>query len=138
MPVDLGTGATLSIAGATVFTAQYQNLAWDGVERAVIQTSHLGTTTAHSFTHGDLYDPGTLSCDLWWDINKTPPFTGSGSTVSVITLTLPVAPTFAVAGTVAASGFVTGIGMAIPLEDMMTQTVNIKFTGTITFTSATS
>ena len=121
-----------------MFTAQYQNLAWDGIERAVIQTSHLGTTTAHTFVVGDLYDPGTLSADLWWDINKTPPFTGSGSTVSVITLTLPVAPTFAVAGTVAASGFVTGIGMAISLEDMMTQQVNIKFTGTITFTSATS
>ena len=139
MPVDIGTGASISIAGATVFTAQYTNLAWDGIEKAVIQTSHLGTTTAHTYVLGDLYDPGELSCDLWWDINKVPPFTSvGGSTFSTITMTLPIAPTFAVAGTMAASGAVRGISMAIPLEDMMTQTIAIKFSGTITFTSATS
>lgn len=138
MPVDIGTGASIVFTASTAFTAQYTNISWNGPTRAVIQTSHLGTTTAHAFTHGDLYDPGEATFSMWWDINKTPPFTGSGSTLGAITVTLPVPSGSTVAGTWACAGFVTGVTNEIPLEDMMTAEVTVKFSGVITATSATT
>lgn len=134
MPADIGTGATVTFVSSS-FTANITDISWDGITRPDIKTSHLGTTTADTFTHGDLYDPGGMTLQIQFDINKTPPF---GSTSEVITFTPPVAPGYMTAGSWSATGYVNSYGFQVPHEDLMTATIGIKFSGTIATTSATT
>ena len=67
----------------TTFIASYTNLAWSGIARPAIQSSHLGTTGFHTFVIGDLCDPGTVKVDLWWNPGLFPPVRGASETVTL-------------------------------------------------------
>lgn len=130
MPVDNGTGGTITF-GTSGFTANISNINWDGMERASIATSHLGTTTAHTFIPGDLYDPGELSLDIQFDPDEFPPINSAAET---ITVTYPLSSGGTTAANWAATGFVTGASHVVPLEALMTGTITVKLSGAITNT----
>lgn len=123
--MDIGTGTTITFA--TGFFAEILDITGPGLSRESIQTSHMGTTTAHTFLPGDLYDGGELTVELGLDVGQTPPIS---SVAESITITGPGGDT------IAFDGFMTGFEPRIPLEDRMTATATIKVTGTVTFTQS--
>ena len=126
MATDIGTGSTVTF-GTSAYTALIKDISWDGIQRKSVETSYLGTTTAHTFMPGDLYDPGSLKLEVLYDPGTIkPPLNGAVETVTV---------TFPDANTAAASGFITAWSIKVPLEDVMTATVEVKFTGAITITT---
>ena len=130
MPVDIGTGASVTF-GTSSFTANYTDINWGGIERTSVQTSHLGTTTAHTFVPGDLFDPGEATFEIQFDPDDYPPIDQAAET---ITVTFPVGAGGSSGATWAATGFATGFEFGVPLEDLMTGTLTVKFSGDITDT----
>lgn len=130
---DIGTGATISF-GSSGFSAHITNVDHSGISRAVVETSHLGTTTARTFVPGDLYDGGTVALEMNFDSNDQPPIT---STAETITITFPIKPGGSTGATAQFSGFVQDWSYTVPLEDKMTATATIKVTGAITWTDGT-
>lgn len=130
MPVDLGTGASVTFATSS-FTANITSIGFSGMERASVDTSHLGTTTAMTFVAGDLYNAGELELEIQFDPDDFPPIKTAAETITV---------TFAnLGGTTPAdwefTGFCTGFSAGVPLEELMTGTITIKITGDITATA---
>jgi hypothetical protein len=121
--VDIGTGTTITFDGG--FFAQILDVSHGGIERGAINTSHMGTTVAHTFLHTDLYDPGELTVELHFNPATAPPWLVADGEEAV-TVTFPDATTWA------ANGFLTGFEYGDPLEEKMTATATIKFTGAIT------
>lgn len=123
--VDLGTG--MAITFSTGFFAQILSVSWGAITRPAIKTSHMGTTLtggkefgSDTFIPGDLVDPGELTVELHLNPDTTPPVHGAAETVTV---------TFAEGATWACSGFMTSFEWGSPLEDKMTATATIKFSG---------
>ena len=128
MPVNNGTAGTITF-GTSGFTASITNINWDGIERASLPTSHLGTTTAHTFIPGDLYDPGEISLDIQFDPDDFPPISAVAET---ITVTYPLTAGATTAANWASTGFLTGASHIVPLEALMTGTITVKLSGAIT------
>ena len=128
MPVDIGTGASV-VFGTSSFTANFTSLSIDGITRISIPTSHLGTTTAHTFVPGDLIDAGEFSMEFQWDPDDYPPIEGA---IETITISFPLSSGGSTKATFAFSGFMTNFSGAIPLEDLMTGSATVKITGDIT------
>ena len=123
----VGTGTTVTFS--TGFIAEPLSIDWTGFSRESIRTSHMGTTTAHTFGVGDLYDPGQVEVSMVYDPATSPvtPMTGAQET---ITITYPDAG----AATIAASGEMISFEVNSPLEDRMTATCTLKLSGTVTHT----
>lgn len=120
---DIGTGTSITFASG--FMAEILNVNHSGISREAVDDTHMGTTTARSFQPSDLYDPGELSVELQFDETTKPPITNASETVTV---------TFPSGTTWAATGFMTGFEYTDPLEDKMTATATLKFSGDITVT----
>jgi len=102
----------------------------DGISRASIQTSHMGTTSAHTFMPGDLYDAGELKLTVHYDSALgLPPITSAAETV---TITMPAGGTST--HTIVGSGFLTGIAINDPLEGLITADLTVKYSGALTVT----
>lgn len=127
MAATIGTGATITFSSG--YCAEIVSINASGANRGEIPTSHMGTTGGMTFSPATLYDPGGLSVELLMVPGTSPitPLTGAAETITV---------TFPDSGnaTYAASGFMTGFDYSIPLEDRITQTATIKFSGNITVT----
>lgn len=130
MPVDLGTGTTVTF-GTSSFTANLVSVDWDGIERASVQTSHLGTTSAHTFIPGDLYNPGEITMNIQFNPDNAPPISSAAET---ITVTFPLSSGGITAANWAGTGFATGFTAGVQLEELMTGTLTVKMSGVITFT----
>jgi hypothetical protein len=100
------------------------SVSWTGIERAAIDSSHMGTTGGRTFMPGDLYDPGEIVADVHLDTTDNPEITGNAG---ALTITFPDAETWS------ASAFMTGFEFTDPLEDKMTATATFKASGSITF-----
>lgn len=124
---DVGTASTLIFADSWVF--EMNDLSWSGMERNFIDSSHLGTTVARTFLLGDLYDPGALTIQGHLDTASTgnPILTGA---INTVTLTFPNSKNYN------AQGGLQSYEISVPLEDKMTSTAVIKFSGQITFAAA--
>jgi len=130
MPVDTGTGASVTF-GTSSFTANFTSITIDGVTRPAIDTTHLGTTVARTFTPGELIDYGEFGIEFQWDPDDFPPIDQAPET---ITLTFPLSSGGSTAATFAFPGFMTNYSGAIALEELMTATATIKISGDITDT----
>jgi hypothetical protein len=104
------------------------SLSWTGIERAAIDSSHMGTTGGRTFLDGDLYDPGEVVADVHLNSTEAPPITGNATT---LTITFPA--NTVTNDTWTASAFMTGFEFTDPLEDKMTATAEDKMTATATF-----
>ncbi len=119
---QVGTG--ISIAFSNGFFAEILNVADQGMERVSIDATHMGSTEM-AFMPGLLINWGQLECEIAFDPDTTPPLTGAPE---VVTITYPNGTTWARAG------FMTGFQYQAPLEERMTATASIKFTGNLTKT----
>jgi len=131
MPVDIGTGASIAF-GTSSFTANITSITpVSGAERPAIDTTHLGTTTARTFVPGDLVNWGELEVELQFDIDDRPPIDQVAET---ITITFPLSALGATAATLAGTGFMTNFGAEVPLEELMSGSYTVKWSGNLTWT----
>lgn len=121
--------------GTSAFTAELQSVAWSGYSRASIDTSHMGTTNGlMTFIPSDLIDPGSLAMEISFDPDKTVPLAQT-DVAETVTVTFPKAGA-TTAAKWAASGFVTDFEFTDPMDDRMTASMTVKFSGAITFTAS--
>jgi len=134
---DIGTGASISFP-TSGWTAQLTAINGVDITRSEHGTSHLGTTTGMTFIPGDLFDPGGLDLELHFDQDNTltnvPPYNAAAET---ITVTFPTPSGGAGGATMAATGFMTAFSWTGPLEELMSASATIKFSGNITWADAT-
>lgn len=119
----IGTGTTITFNTSAI--AEILDVTPPGMSRESIQSSHMGTTTAHTFLPSKLYDGGELQLDLAFDPKYAIPFNG---VVAACVITFPDSSatkwTF--------DAFITGYEPTDPLEDRMTASLTLKVTGTVT------
>lgn len=129
---DSGFGVTITFA--TSFFAQVTNVKWSGMSRKSIDTTHSGSSGgAATFIPSDIEDYGELQVELLFNPNDTPPIASAAETVTV---TFPVPSGSTNGATWAATGFLTNFETDVPIDDRMTATATIKFSGIVTFTDA--
>lgn len=125
----VGTGTTLTLATST-WTVEIQDINFSGWSREFIDTSHMGTTTARTFSPHDLYDGGEVTIDYHFNpdtATNLPPIGAAAETFTIGSISNTN-------DDISFSGFVTNNDISIPFEDKMTGTVTIKVTGAITHT----
>ena len=123
--MDIGTGITISFSSS--FLAEILDVSPPGASRESIQTSHMGTTSAHIFTPADLVDWGELVVEMAFAPSTSPPMNGAVQTIVIV-----FPDTGAAIWTF--QGFITGFEPSAPLEDRMTATATIKVTGSVVVT----
>lgn len=129
---DTGQGATLAF-GTAVFVANYLSISPKGISRASLETTNLGTTTAHAFTPEDLINNGEVTCEYFYDPKTAPPI---GAVPETITITYPIPVSNSTGTTLAGSGFVTEYvqGSAM-IGELMKGSLTFKWAGTVTLTA---
>jgi len=134
MAVAEGTGASITLSGTGV-TLLATSIQSQGISWAEIETTSLGTTGgAKTFIRGDLYDPGTVTCNFNVEATDLDSLLAS-STSETITITYPDQ----YGSTEAATGFMTGLDPGtMEVDTLVTGTCTFKRTGAITFTDGTS
>jgi len=121
---DLGHGSTITF-GTSGFSAELMSLSGPSIERASVETTHMGTTTAKTFTPGDIYDGGSITCEFQYDAGDTPPVAGAAETITIA---------WGGSGTFSFSGFMTSYSINGEQGDnLMTASMGIKVTGAVTF-----
>ena len=105
------------------FFAQITSVSWSGIERASIETTHLGTTTAKTFAADDLYDIGTVDVELYFDASSAVPIAGAAATVAV---------NFSGSSTWSATACFTSFSATASMGELMTASASLKATGAIT------
>lgn len=136
--VDNGTGAVITFSSG--FLGRILDISWSGIERESLETSHMGTAAPtagkfgnRTFLPGDLTDPGECTIEIHYNAHDViPPFT----VAETVTVKAPLVAGDATAASWAGSGFLTSFEWGIPLEEIMTATATIKFSGEITRTAA--
>ncbi len=119
---QVGTGISILFSGG--FLAEILNVSDQNMQRASIDASHMGSTEME-FLPGKLPDWGQLECEIAFDPDMKPPLTGA---VETVTISYPNGTTWT------RSGFLIGFQSQAPLEERMTATASIKFTGDLTVT----
>jgi len=125
MSADIGTGSTV-VFGTSGFTADIIGVNLSGITRETVNTSHMGTTTAHTFMLTDLVDNGTMELEIAWVAGLVPPILTNAAMETV---------TVSFAGSASSLSFLCGqtdLGIVVPLEDKMTATCTFKISGAIT------
>lgn len=123
MATDIGTGTTVTF-GTSAFSFDLLAVNWDGITREVVNTSHMGTTTAHTKMPTDLKDSGQIQVEGAYIATLDPPIDAAAETITI-------APAGG-GNTWAASAFMTNFSIGIPLEDKMTFSATLEVTGDIT------
>jgi hypothetical protein len=93
--------------------------------RESIQTSHLGTTVAHTYMPGSLYDAGTVTATF-----QTTTAVAYDTPATAVASSLVI--TWETGVTVTCSAFMTGFSMDVALEELQMCTATFKLTGAIT------
>lgn len=125
MTGEVSTGATITFAGG--FFAEILDINLQGRSRGSVQTSHMGTSGQHTFVPTKLSDPGGVQVEFAFDPTTAPPIDDAPETVTI---------TWEDGSTWAATGFMTDFENGAPLEDKMTGSATLKFSGAITVTPA--
>lgn len=132
MASDIGTGTTITCSGnaaLVTWTAAVEvtNIEFNDIwQREAIDFTHMEVTGGREFKPTDLYDPGTIAVTVQFDSVLV--ITPVATETITWTITFPAGDTFI------CNGFMTKVGMTIPLEDKMTQTFEIKLSGDISGT----
>lgn len=122
----VGTGTTATF-GTSGFSGDLLNVDWGGISREQFQTSHMGTTVAHTYKPVTLKDPGEITLEFAFE----PTLDIGILDDAAETLTIDWA---AIGTTWAASVFCTNVDIVGPLEEKMMWTMTLKVTGNITVT----
>lgn len=133
MPKTIITTGT-SVAFATSgFAMNIDSIEPPNSSREAINTSHLGTTSSHTFTPSDLVDNGELNFNGHFDPDLVPPRNGAAEQ---ITITWPLESGESTAATWVFSGFLTNYQPTGSNEEKATCTATFKITGDITQNAA--
>ena len=109
------------------FFAQITSVSWSGWERASIETTHLGTSASKTFTPDDLYDPGGVDVELYFDATLSPTIDSTGTaTVTVNWSGLGSGNQWA------AVAFMTSFSASAGMGELMTASATLKASGAIT------
>ena len=85
-PLAPKTGNTGTLAfGTSTFTAYWEEIGSTKQDRKDLNTSHLGTTVKHTSVPDDLYEPGEMEVNYYYDADQIPPFAAA----ETVTLTYP-------------------------------------------------
>jgi len=122
----IGTGTTITF-GTSGFSAEILDVTPPDGSREPINTSHMGTLVAHTFTPAKLVDWGEFSFDAHFDPALTPLVKGAAET---ITIAFPNSG----ASSWAFEGFCDGYSPTDPLEGKATIAIKIKVSGDVTIT----
>jgi len=122
----VSTGTTISFANG--FCAEILDISGPTISRESIQTSHFGTSTAHTFVPATLIDNGEVTVELAFIPSTTPPAT------SVISSCVIAWSDSAGDSSWTFDAFVTGFDAKAPFEGRATATLKMKITGTIAIT----
>lgn len=135
---DVSTGLTVTF-GTSGYTAEVVDVAWNGIARNSIETSHMGTAAAgagtfgnRTFIPGHLSDPGEIRLSVHFNPDTLPPIDAAKETV---TIQYDESGGDTTGASWAATGFVTGFEIAAPLDDKMTADVTVKLSGNVTRTA---
>lgn len=129
MATDLGTGGSVAFTGDGGLTnVELTAISWSGINRAMVDVSHLGTTNARVFKPGDLYDAGELSLDCHFEMDYLPAM----NTTGVMTVTIFEGGTNTIDWT--ANAFFQSLEWTAPFEDKMTGTLTFKLSGVLAAT----
>lgn len=132
---DMGTGALVGF-GTSSIPYEILDINWSGMERAVGETTHLATTLARTYLPGDLVDPGELSLTVHVNADQDP-IDDTGLVIETITLTFPIPIGGSSGATWVGSGFIKSQDpVSIAIDEIMTASVTIKWSGDITTTNA--
>lgn len=136
MTVRTGTGCTLTM-GTTDYDAEILSISSGGVTIPVIDTSHLGTTTARTKMMGDLRDFGEMEVEIHLDPDKLDTMDTVLGLVQTMTFTFKTVTGETAGATMAGSGAVSAHNFDIPLEDKIAGNYTVSWLGDVTFTDAT-
>ncbi len=136
--VDLMTGTTLT-AGTSGWTAEQLLISPGTTSRPSIPTSHLATAAAGvgehanaTFMPGEIVDAGTIEVEGHFNPDTEPPIDQPAETW---TIQWPASGGDATGPSWAASGFMTDFTPTGSLDDKMTFTASIKWSGNVTRTA---
>ena len=137
--VDLGSGFAITFVG---FTGEIVSGRWEGVERAVQDTTHLSTAAPsagnfgnRTFLFGTMQDPGRLVLTGHFDAEEHPPVQGAAGT---LTATWPSTGALVTPATWAASAAVMAFDIdGIGIDEKMMFNATWKLTGEVTVTPST-
>ena len=132
MAVKPGTSAAVSFAGSGIALG-ILSINFGGMSRPFIDTTVMTTTNERVGIAGNLIDPGELVLEVLMDAEigtgaTQPEFLAVATGAVIVTM-----PGTSGQDTITAAGVMTGMSMAIPLEDRMVATMTIKLHGTTTF-----
>lgn len=138
--VDVTTGTTI-VFGTSSFTADVMSIAFPGISREPIDTSHFGTALPGSTSFGaktsipaDLVDAGEFTMEVHFNPIARPPIEEVAET---ITVTWALVTGDATSSIWAFTGFSTGFDVTGPLDDKMVATLTVKISGSVAITAAT-
>ena len=119
-----GLGTTITF-GTTGFAANLIDIDGPGMERAVIDITHMGTTTAMAFIPAGLYDGGS--------VNITFEFNGADDApIDQVAETITIDWSGATgSGSYSFSGFMTNYKPSAKMGDRMTAEATLKVTGAV-------
>lgn len=135
MANDIGQGSTISFGGIltnsnSATTFKVNNIQWSGMQRDVVDASHMLTSGGKDFVASEIYDPGEISVEIHYDpsVNPVTPLTNA-TTAQVVYMR------FASGGSStygwSSYGFMSGFEAGVPKDDMMTGTITIKLSGSV-------
>lgn len=119
--VDIGTGITLTFA-TTSFTCEILEVTPPGYHRDSVNTSHQGTTGAHTKAPKDLYDVTPCEFNFHFDPTKHPPI---GDAAELITVGFPSGASHDF------TGFMTDYTPEGVFEDKMVGSARLEVSGAV-------
>lgn len=122
--------------GTTNYDVQILSFSSNGVTVPVVDTSHLGTTTARSKIMGDLKDFGTMEVEFHVDPDKLDTLDTALGVSQTMTFTFKTVTGETSGATMAGSGAISEHNFTVPLEDKMVGNYTIAWLGDVTFTDA--
>jgi hypothetical protein len=130
MAVDIGQGTTLKVGTNATTQWQITNINWSGIERAVVDASHMATSGGKPFVASEIYDPGELGVEVLFDPSVSP-----FGLLTNVTTSQAIEVRFANGGAStalwSAFGYVSGFEAGSQVEDMQTGTLTIKLSGSV-------
>jgi hypothetical protein len=143
MAADVGTGVVISsVLGINgTFAADVLAVSGSGISRPSVDTSHMGTTGGRTFMPGDLYDTGTtevefaIDADAGFATTRIPGYSAAFDPASTtkIKIQFPTPVGGSSGGSFECLGFVTDLSWGAVIEERMTGTFTIKWSGTPTW-----
>jgi hypothetical protein len=136
-PADIGYGATIAIVSGYQIT----DMSVDGFgERSVVDISSSVSTNAYRiFLPGDLKDGGSATVEFNLLTNALAAYkTLIAASKASSALTFPIPTDGGTgAGTLTVVSFCSGLSMALPIDDRMVGTANVKFAAEPSMVDAT-